>query len=119
MKYVNYDPSKEHGGCIIRSFSKVFDRDYYEVKEELEDLGKKYNCRFDDDKVIDEYFKDKNVKVVDYKGRVIDYDYSGKYLVYCHKDNNYHMVCIIDNVVYDRDERYKDMDVEILFKAGD
>ena len=121
MKYVNYDPSPERGGCIIRSFSKAFNKDYYEVKDELELLGKKNNCSWNDDKVIEEYFSDKNISNISYNGKVTDYDYDGKYLVYCHsKDkDNYHMVCIINNTIYDRDERVYDMYVVELYKVGE
>ena len=45
MTFEYYNPVDEKGGCIFRSFSKYFDKDYNTIKKEILDLQKEYHIQ--------------------------------------------------------------------------
>ena len=115
MKFEYYYPVDEKGVCIIRSFSKFFDRDYNEIKQEIKELQKKIGK----EDIYELYLNQNNVYdiKIDYKGKIKDYKNTGKSIVYCYdKKDFYHMVTIIDDVLYDKNEESLDLYVLQIFK---
>ena len=123
MKYSNYYISNNDGksNCVIRSFCKIYGDEYDNVYSELCNISEELNCdSFNDIEVFEAYMKrrntnsikcDKDIKIKDLK---LD---DGKYIVFCwDKKDFYHMVPIINNVLYDKDDRSLDLYVISLYK---
>lgn len=100
-----YNPSEEKKGCVFRAISKALNKSYDEVKNELKELSNNMGI-YDllDDRIFNNYllkygykelneFNDKNL---------LENDYNGVNIVYSNYNDWYHMVCIIDNVIYDK-----------------
>ena len=118
MKVKYYNPVDEKGTCVIRSISKALNKDYNLIKKEL---GMNYNDEsvfesylFKNGFILDNSFEDKLLKDVNLKGINI---------VFAHIDDWYHMMCVIDNVIYDKSDfnDLKDMKVIKIYelKEGD
>ena len=45
MKVCIFNPVIEKGNCILRSLTKILEKDYFEVKNELNNLTKKLNAK--------------------------------------------------------------------------
>lgn len=112
MKFEYYNPSDEKDGCVVRSLSKALNKDYEIVKEELLDYAKILNFNsYNEVEVFEKYILDNdfdklesvNKKIKDLKLK------NGTYIIFCNKDDFYHMVTIINNVLYDKNEVAFDM----------
>ena len=109
MKFNEFYVCDKHGKskCVIRSLCKVYEKDYDSVYNELCNTAKELNCEsFNDVEVFENYMKRYNTIPLDYgkdvKIKDLNLD-NEKYLIFCwDKKNFYHMVSIIDNVLYDR-----------------
>ncbi len=110
MKYVNYNITDENGksNCVIRSFCKLFNKSYSNVYNELITIQKELNAdSFNDVEVFEEYMKRHNTNKVDsseikVKDLVLD---DNNYVVFCYDKNDfYHMVPIMNNTIYDKNE---------------
>lgn len=121
MKFNYYNPVDEKGGCIFRSFSKYFDKDYNSIKEEILDLQKKLNCEsYTDDLVIETYLNDHGVYDTNstFKGQIKELNNKGKSIILCYNKNDfYHMVTIIDDTVFDKHEDTLDLYVLKIYKG--
>lgn len=115
MKYEYYNPVDEHKSCIYRAISKSLNRDYNIVKKEIDTLKEELNT---DDSVLvfETYLKKYNYKIDDTKKESIitDINYSGNNIVFCYDKDWYHMICIIDNTLYDKYDLYKLKDLKII-----
>ena len=120
MKYEYYNPVDENGSCVGRSISKIFNKDYFKVKEDLISISK--SLKKDDYRDIDvfeKYLFDngatklniKDILVKDLKLK------NGKYIVFCYKGDWYHMIPIIDNVVYDKFKDFLDLIVLTVYEV--
>ena len=120
MKVCVFNPVIEKGNCILRSLTKILEKDYFEVKNELNNLTKKLNCEdYRDEKVFLKYLDDSGfIKVDSYNGvRVRDLKLdSGIYLVICGKDDYYHMFSVVDGIIYDKDESCYELKVIDVYK---
>ena len=107
--------------CVIRSLCKVFNDEYDDVYNELCSIAKELNCEsFNDIKVFETYMNKRNTNSIDYgkdlKIKDLDLE-NGKYLVFCwDKKDFYHMVPIIDNVLYDKDDRSLELYTITVYK---
>ena len=43
MKFIEYNPVNEKGACVLRTFSKLFNKHYVEIKNELLELANSLN----------------------------------------------------------------------------
>ena len=117
LKYEYYNPVDEKGGCITRTMSKLFDKDYETVKEELISLSKELGYDdYHDTEVFEKYLENNNYKKEELNIPVSELNLKGRYAVLCHKGDNYHMFSVIDGVVYDKSLKYLDMDVVNIYK---
>ena len=107
--------------CVIRSLCKVLNKEYNDVYDGLCEVAKKLNCSsFNDIPVFEKYMEDNDIfkiscyneiKVKDLK---ID-DFS--YIVFCYdKKDFYHMISIIDNVIYDKNSDCMDLYVISIYR---
>ena len=111
MKFSEFYISNSEGksNCVIRSLCKMYDKEYEEVYNELCDIAKELNCEsFNDVEVFETYMKRRNTTKLDYgkdiKIKDLELD-DGKYIIFCFdKKDYYHMVPIIDNVLFDKDD---------------
>ena len=123
IKYKKYFISNNEGksNCVFRSFCKMFNKDYDEVFNELVSISQLLNCdNFNDIEVFEEYLKRHSfLPIDDYKDKIIK-DLSldnSNYIVFCYdKKDWYHMVPIIDNVLYDKDDKSLNAYVITVYK---
>lgn len=115
MKYEYYNPVDEKKSCIYRAISKSVNRDYNLVKKEIDALKDKLNT---DDSVLvfETYLKQYNYIIDDTnKDRLItEVMYSGNNIVFGYDKDWYHMICIIDNILYDKYDLDKLSNLKII-----
>ncbi len=107
--------------CVVRSLCRILNRDYDTVYNELCDVAKELNCNsFNDVEVFETYMKRNNILSINYGKdiRIKDLDLEkGEYIVFCwDKKDFYHMVSIIDNILYDKDDMSLDLYVINVYK---
>ena len=123
IKFEEYFVSNSDGksNCIIRSFCKMFNKEYDEVFDELVDIANKLNYdSYAEIEVFEKYLEDRKFLPIDnYKDTQIK-DLSldnSKYIIFCYdKKDWYHMVPIIDNTLYDKTEESLDLYVITVYK---
>ena len=123
IKFEEYNITNGDGksNCVIRSFCKIFNESYNDVYDELCRLQKELKCEnFNDIEVFETYMRNHNVNSTDYgkglKVKDLKLD-NGSYIVFCwNKDEFYHMLPIIDNIVYDKDDRSMELYTISLYK---
>ena len=123
MKFSEYYVANSEGwsNCVIRSFSKLFNKEYDEVYNELCKIQKELNSSsFNDIEVFETYMKRMNTDKIEYgkdmKVRDLKLD-DGSYIVFCFdKHDFYHMVAIIDGTLYDRTDESLDLYVISIYK---
>lgn len=123
IKYKKYfiSNNEDKSNCVIRSFCKMFNKDYDEVFNELISISQLLNSdNFNDIEVFEEYLKRYNFLPIDgYKDKIIK-DLSldnSNYIVFCYdKKDWYHMVPIIDNVLYDKNNKSLNAYVITIYK---
>ena len=110
MKYEYYYAEDENKktNCIIRTFCKLFNKEYDAVKQELINIAKELNYEtYAEIEVFEKYLNDKNYIKLEHKEEQIKNLKleNGKYAVFCYdKKDYYHMLAIINNTVYDKIE---------------
>ena len=121
MKFVEYNPISEKGACVLRTFTKLFNKDYKIIKEELTTLAKSLNYEFYNEiEVFEKYLSDNNyIKIYGNNTLVSNLNLdSGKYAIFAYKDDWYHMFPIIDNIIYDKNDNCLDLYVISIYKQN-
>ena len=121
LKVEYYNPSDEKHSCVFRSLSKVLNKSFDNVKDELRELGNSMGINdLLDDRVFDAFLLKNGYKTVDKynDSMLLDNNYDGINLVYSFYDEWYHMVCIIDNTIYDKFDldRLKNLKIIKVYK---
>lgn len=110
MKYEYYyvEDENKKTNCIIRTFCKLFNKEYEEVKQELINIAKELNYEtYAEIEVFEKYLNDNNYKKIEHKEEQIKNLKleKGKYAVFCYDKKDYYpMLAIINNTVYDKKE---------------
>ena len=110
MKYEYYyvEVENKKTNCIIRTFCKLFNKEYEETKKELINIAKELNYEtYAEIEVFEKYLNDNNYKKIEHKEEQIKNLKleNGKYAVFCYdKKEYYHMLQIINNIIYDKKE---------------
>ena len=124
MKFKEYNLYNYDGksNCVIRSLCKVYNKKYEDVYNELCSITKELNYQsFNDIKVFEEYMKRKNTLVIDYGKNIKIKDLKlnkGKYIVFCYdKKEFYHMIPIINDIIYDKDDKCLDLYTIKIYKS--
>lgn len=108
MNFSYYFPNKdEKAGCVTRALSKAYNKDCKDVEYELKEIAKELNYEdYREVDVFEEYMFKRNAKVLrGYENKkVSDFSKEGCYILFAYKDDFYHLVCIKDNTLYDKDD---------------
>ena len=121
MKFIEYNPINEKGACILRTFTKLFDKDYRKIKEELIILVSFLNCKYYNEiQVFEKYLSNNNYLKIDGNNVLVSNLNlgSGKYAIFAFKNDYYHMFPIIDNTIYDKDNSCLDLYVISIYKLN-
>ena len=100
---------------------KVLNKEYSIIFNDLCDLAKELNCSsFNDIEVFEKYIEDNNIIKInrdeDIKVKDLKID-NGSYIVFCYdKKEFYHMISIIDNVIYDKNSDCMDLYVISVYR---
>lgn len=109
MTFKEFYISDKNGksNCVIRSLCKILNKEYEDVYNGLCEVSKELKrFSFNGIPVFEKYMEDNNIfKIIsekDIKVKDLKMD-KDSYIVFCYdKKNYYHMVPIIDNVIYDK-----------------
>lgn len=118
MKFEYYNPSDEKGGCVVRSFSKALNKNYESVEKELLEYAKKLNFEsYNEVEVFERYILDNDFIKLEYPNKKIgDLDLKdGIYVIFCNKEDFYHMATIINNVLFDKSDVAFDMNAISIY----
>ena len=123
MKYDRFFIESKEGksNCVIRSLCKIYNKNYDTVYIELCNIAKKLNCSsFNDIPVFEAYMKENNTNAIEYgkdiKIKNLNLD-NGNYIILCwDKKDFYHMVAIMDNILYDKDNKSLDLFTITIYK---
>lgn len=103
IKFSKYDGN---GNCIIRSFSLIFKARSSDIYDDLCNIRDRIGCdSYTDILVFELYLKEHHCYMIDsfccqIKDLSLD---SGSYIIFCWDRNDYyHMVPVIDGILYDK-----------------
>lgn len=119
--YITNNEGKSN--CVVRSFCKMYNKEYDDVYNELCSLAKKLNCNsFNDILVFEEFMKKNNTIKINYENDVkikeLNLD-NENYIVFCwDKNEYYHMVPIINNTLYDKNNESLDLYIINIYKQN-
>ena len=123
MNFKEYYSTDKDGksNCIIRSFCKLFNKEYDVVLGELNKITEElcYDS-FTEVEVFETYLTEHGMNSIDYGWEVKVKDLElekGEYAIFCwDKKDYYHMVCVIDDTLYDRDDKCLDLYTISIYK---
>lgn len=123
MKYEHFFISNkdDKSNCVIRSFCKLYNKDYDETYTELCNIQKELNCEsYNDIEVFETFMKRNNTNKIEYgkdrKIKDLELD-NNSYIIFCwDKKDIYHMVTVINNILYDKDDKSFDLYVIDIYK---
>lgn len=110
MNFEKYYITNKEGksNCVIRSLCKILNKKYDEVYNELVKKAKELNCNsFNDIEVFERYMEEHNIKKINSKEiKIKDLKLDNKeYIIFCYdKKEFYHMIPIINNTIYDKND---------------
>lgn len=106
MKVEYFDINSKNNNCILRSLSKALDIKPDTIEKELLQISDNYA----DEKVWDEYLKDKGFIIDEYyKGKLLsEVSLNNLNIVFAYNNEWYHMLTVINNVIYDK-HSYEDL----------
>ena len=107
MKFEYYNPSDESRSCVVRTMTKLTGKTYDIVKAELTALAKKLGCEtYNDEHVFGQYMAEHDIyKIKECNNTTVgELELNdGVYCIYSTNHNGFfHLIPIIDNVIYDR-----------------
>ena len=113
--------SEGKSNCIVRSFCKLFNKEYEVVRDELQELADKLCYEsFTEVEVFETYLTEHHMPSIDYGWDVKIKDLKldeGEYAIFCwDKKEFYHMICVIDNVIYDKNDKCLDLYAVAIYK---
>lgn len=99
--------SNGNSNCVIRSLCKLYNENYDTVYSSLCNIQKELgSASFNDIEVFEAYMERNNTNKIEYGNDIKIKDLNldnGSYVILCwDKKDFYHMVTIIDNILYDR-----------------
>ena len=126
MTFKEFYISDKNGksNCVIRSLCKILNKEYEEVYNGLCEVSKELNCSsFNDIPVFEKYMEGNSIfKIIcgeDIKVQDLKIDNSS-YIVFCwNKKDYYHMIPIIDNVIYDKNFDCMNLYVISIYKKNE
>ncbi len=125
MTFKEFYISDKNGksNCVIRSLCKILNKEYEDVYNGLCEVSKELKrFSFNGIPVFEKYMEDNNIfKIIsekDIKVKDLKMD-KDSYIVFCYdKKDYYHMVPIIDNVIYDKNFDYMNLYVISIYRKN-
>ena len=117
------EDSNGKSNCVIRSLCKILNKEYDEVLNGLIDVQNEINAEnFNDIPVFEKYMENNNIhkmsENIGIKIKELKLD-DGSYIVFCYdKEERYHMIAIIDNVIYDKKDDCLDLYAISIYKKN-
>lgn len=107
--------------CIIRTFCKLFCKKFEDAKEELIGIANELGVdSYAEIKVFEKYLNINNYYKFDVLKDVKINNLNlplGRYAIFCYDKNDYyHMFGVIDDVIYDKDDKCLDLYVITVYK---
>ena len=126
MTFKEFYISDKNGksNCVIRSLCKILNKEYEDVYNGLCEVSKELKrFSFNGIPVFEKYMEDNNIfKIIsekDIKVKDLKMD-KDSYIVFCYdKKDYYHMVPIIDNVIYDKNFDCMNLYVISIYKRNE
>ena len=126
MTFKEFYISDKNGksNCVIRSLCKILNKEYEDVYNGLCEVSKELKrFSFNGIPVFEKYMEDNNIfKIIsekDIKVKDLKMD-KDSYIVFCYdKKDYYHMVPIIDNVIYDKNFDCMNLYVISIYKKNE
>ncbi len=123
MNFEKFYVSNKNGksNCVVRSLCKVLDKQYDDVYNDLINVSKELKCSsFNDIEVFEKYMENNDIFKINCENitRVKDFNLDkGTFIVFCYdKKDFYHMVPIINNVIYDKNKDCLDLYILSVYK---
>lgn len=123
MNFEKFYVSNKNGksNCVVRSLCKVLDKQYDDVYNDLINISKELKCSsFNDIEVFEKYMENNDIFKINCENitRVKDFNLDkGTFIVFCYdKKDFYHMVPIINNVIYDKNKDCLDLYILSVYK---
>lgn len=114
--------SNGNSNCVIRSFCKIYNEDYNEIKNELLTISKELNKDFNDIETFEELMRRHNTIKTNYGKDLLIKDLTldnEKYIVFCYdKKDFYHMIPIINKTIYDYNSDSLNLYVINIYKVN-
>ena len=124
MNFEEYYIADSNGksNCVIRSFCKIYSREYDDVSNELLSISKELNKDFNDIETFEELMMRHNTIKVDYGKDLLIKDLTldnEKYIIFCYdKKDFYHMIPIINKTIYDYNSDSLNLYVISIYKVN-
>ena len=119
MKFQEYNPVIQNCDCIIRTFMKLLDKTYLNVKEDLLSLASTLGYdSYQETEVFEKYFEKNGFTKIEGEPLFVN-DLSfdgGTYGILCYNDDQYHLFPVIDHTAYDESDHFWKMSVETLYR---
>lgn len=120
IEFSKYDGN---GNCIIRSFCLIFNVEYNDVYSELCNIRDQLGCNsYTDILVFEFYLKEHHCYMVDsfcYQVKDLLLD-KGRYIIFCwNRKDYYHMIPVIDGVIYDKSSDCMDLYIIKIYRCYD
>ena len=121
MRFEHFDPSSESRSCVVRTMTKLTGKEYSVVKAELTALAQSMGKdSYNDESVFGEYMAGFGMKKCgeydDTRAGELDLG-NGVYCVFCTDRKDFcHLMPVIDNVIYDRRDDYRELWVVAVYK---
>lgn len=124
MVFEYYNPDSD-SNCVVRSLAKIIGFSCEKIKKGLTDLANDLEYdNYSEIEVFERYMLMNNIEKInleysDKKIRDLKLG-KGKYMIFCYdKEEWYHLVAIIDNVIYDKKEEVLDLYPINIYKMND
>jgi len=115
-----YIESNGKSNCVVRTLCKILDKEYEEVYNELTRLANEENASYNDVCVFEKYMQKNNIHKISFNEdiRVKDLGLdNAAYIVLCYdKKDYYHMIPIINNIIYDKNNDCINLYVVDIYK---
>lgn len=123
MNFKEFYISDENGksNCVIRSLCKILNKEYDVVYNGLYEVTNRIkSSSFNDIPVFEKYMEDNDIVKINFDEDVKVKDLKldgGSYIIFCYdKKDFYHMISIIDNIIYDKNFDCMDLYVISIYR---
>ena len=123
MKFVKFNICGHDGksNCVVRSLCKILNKDYDQVYNDLVKYANDLKCSsFNDIEVFEKYMEDNGIIKINYgeDSRVKELKLDKEsYIIFCYdKKDYYHMISLIDGVIYDKNSNCMDLYIISIYR---